>query len=70
MRKRKIMAWKRTYRTASRDTQGQICRGSKVRDRAGGSKTGRDMLGWQDFGGLEGLREGDKFGKEAEEDSL
>lgn len=43
---------------------------NKVRDRAGGSKTGRDTLGWQDFRGAEGPRERDKFGKEAEGDSL
>lgn len=33
---------------------------------AGGSKTGRDILGWQGFRGVEELRERDKFGKEAE----
>lgn len=43
---------------------------NKVRDRAGGSKTGRDILGWQDFRGVEGPREGDKFGEETEGDSL
>lgn len=64
------MAQNRTYRTASRDRQGGICRGNKARDRAGGNKTDRDILGWQGCRGVKGSREGDKFEKEAEGDGL